>query len=271
MRTRGLVLFLSFVGALLVVLALSPPAGADISWPCEATIAGVSVKGMDTGPTATPVKLKEHSTVAVAMSAASEISHLAIQLHYGPFSWTVHDEPSEGTSWSKTLDVDDYSKWGVGLYRATGQSTGSGLACTGEALVEIEGSPLSTPAGIAGVAGAVVGAAGLVGSAAVAGAEGRRRRSEAERRAAARRAEGAEPVGGPPERFRFAPRVSILGLVGGLLVGAGGGLTLQQFAVLYPTTGVMIAELAVGVGTGLVLPSLVRLRGVRAANKVLGL
>lgn len=87
----------------------------------------------------------------------------------------------------------------------------------------------------------------------------------------ARRAEGEEAAGGPPERFRFAPRISILGLAGGLLAGAGGGLTLQQFAILYPTTGVMIAELAVGVGIGLVLPSLVRLRGVLAANRILGL
>ena len=45
------------------------------------------------------------------------------------------------------MNVDDYARWGVGLYQVTGSSTGPGLSCSGIALVRVEGNPLSTPEG----------------------------------------------------------------------------------------------------------------------------
>jgi hypothetical protein len=64
----------------------------------------------------------------------------------------------------------------------------------------------------------------------------------------------------PPRRLPrapWAPRVTLVGLVGGLLAGAGLLVLLQQFAVVYPTMSWAISLLVIGaVLYGLVVPTL---------------
>jgi hypothetical protein len=64
----------------------------------------------------------------------------------------------------------------------------------------------------------------------------------------------------PPRRLRrppLLPRITLAGLVGGLLAGAGGVVLLQQFAITYPTTGLAIMLLVIGALVyGLALPTL---------------
>lgn len=225
MRTQRKVLVVAAVAAAaLVAVLFAAPAQAEISGPCSATINGESVADHSTGATGDPIKVKRHSQVPVSMSSAKEISHLRVQIQFAGFGWTVHDEPTTGTSWSKDVNVDKYAKYGVGLYKVSGSSSGSGLSCSGAALVKVEGNPLATVAGGVALGLTVVGALGL----ALLGFRGG----------------GAWPLAVGP----------LLGLIGGL----GFGVLLQQYALVYPTRAVAIVELAGGVALGLGVPGLRR-------------
>lgn len=204
--------------------AVVAPAQAEINGPCTATINGESVGGHSTGATGDPIKVKRHSQVPVSMSSAKQISHLKVQIQFAGFGWTVHSEPTTGTSWSKNVNVDTYAKYGVGLYRVSGSSSGPGLSCSGAALVKVDGNPLTTVAGGVGLGLTVIGAIGL----ALVGLRGG----------------GGWPLAAGP----------LLGLIGGL----GVGVLLQQYGLVYPTRGVAIVELAAGVALGLGIPGLRR-------------
>lgn len=206
-------------------LAVAAPAGAEISGPCSMTINGESVRDRSAEATAGAIPVERHSQVPVSMTAPRRISQLKVRIALAGFSWTVHDEPTTGTSWSRNVDVDRYAKYGVGLYKVSGSSSGPGLSCTGAALVRVEGDAITTVAGAVGLGLSIVSALGLL------------------------------LLG-----LRGGGAASLLGgLLLGLALGLGVGVLLQQFAVLYPTRPVAITELAVGAAVGMAIPALRRL------------
>jgi hypothetical protein len=142
---------------------LAPSAAADISGSCTASINGQNVKGRGTGAFSDAITVEKDAVVPVAMSAGSEISHLKIQIEFAGMRWTVRDKPSHGTSWSNDVKVKNYAKYGVGLYKVIGSSSG-GVSCSGSALVKVKGNPLSTVAGIVGLVSALAGLAGVAGA-----------------------------------------------------------------------------------------------------------
>ena len=200
-------------------LTAAPSALATIEGPCQASIAGENVAALETGARSEPIKVGENARVPVTMTSARPITHLTVELEFAGMGIPVHDEPTEGTSWAKVVNVSDYSDYGVGVYKVVGTSTGQGFSCTGAALIEVEGEPLKTPAGIGGLAAGVVGAIGVLSL------------------AFRRRASGAAPI---------------FGAFFGLLLGAGVGVVLQQFAIVYPTLIVAIIALGGGLALGVV-------------------
>ena len=137
---------LAAVAMLTIAAIVVPSAAAEISGPCNATINGQNVKNQGTGAFADPITVANDAIVPVTMSAASQISHLKIQVQFAGFSWTVRDKASHGDSWSSDVKVKNYAKWGVGLYKVVGSS--GGVSCSGSALVKVKGNPLTTVAGI---------------------------------------------------------------------------------------------------------------------------
>jgi hypothetical protein len=216
------------VVALFAALALAAPsvAATTIDGPCQASIAGVNVADKGTDPTSDAIPVDEDATIRVSMSAAKPIEHLTVSLEFAGRSWTVHDRPTAGTSWTSMIDVSDYADYGVGLYKVVGSSSGSGLECSGAALVDVQGDPLTTIAGLAGLGMAILGGLGVTLLA----------------------------LGG---RASFGRRIG--GLVLGVIFAAGLGTLLQQYAILYPTQTVAIVLLAGGAVLGLLLPGLRRL------------
>jgi hypothetical protein len=208
------------VAALAVVAGLVAPqsALAEIEGPCQATVAGQNVATRDTSATGEPIKVREEARVPVTMTSQRPITSLKVELEFAGIGWTVHDEPTEGTSWARTVDVGDYSKYGVGLYKVVGTSGGQGFSCTGAALVEVDGSPLTTIAGLVGLGLAVVGGLGVLWVA-----------------------------------FRGPGGAPLLGMIFGVLLGAGAGVLLQQFAIVYPTMIVALIALGGGAALGLLL------------------
>lgn len=216
------------VVTLVAGLALAAPsvAAATIDGPCTASIAGVDVKNQGTDPTSDAIPVDEDATIRVSMSAAKPIEQLTVSLEFAGRSWTVHDRPTTGTSWTSMIDVSDYADYGVGLYKVVGSSSGSGLECSGAALVDVQGNPLTTIAGLAGLGMTILGGLGLAMLA----------------------------FGGPASIGR-----RIGGLVLGVVLAVGAGTLLQQYAILYPTQTVAIVFLVGGAVLGLLLPGLRRL------------
>jgi hypothetical protein len=316
---------LAAVAATAALTALSvEPAAAGITGPCTATIGGTDVAGLSTGPTSKAVVVKQGDDVVVTMRAGRPMNHLKITLSFSGLNGTVtiEDKDISSSSWSETVEVDRYAKWGKGLYLVKGESTGNGFSCSGAALVEVEGNPLSSVAGAIGLGMAILGIAG-VGVAGVAAyrtasspkrtveawtadqletlaaadapAEPKDERTELDEVNAAVRAStggfmscwtlalpavllttgamigggGAPetPAGPRLERAHWRPKLSLFGLLAGLVGGVGVGVLLQQYGVVYPTDSVTIVYLVVGLLTGLVVPSIGRYFGVRAVNR----
>ena len=152
MRRSSFSVFLPVALALAALASLVAPqaALAEIEGPCRATIAGENVATRDTSATGDPIQVREEARIPVTMSSERPITNLTVEMEFAGLGWEVHDEPTEGTSWARTVDVGDYSKWGVGLYKVVATSSGQGFSCTGSALIEVDGSPLTTLAGLVG-------------------------------------------------------------------------------------------------------------------------
>jgi len=60
-----------------------------------------------------------------------------------------------------------------------------------------------------------------------------------------------------PKRFKIVVRP--FGIIGGILLGLGIPILLQQYAVTPLTTGLLITWLIIGIVAGVVVPTLVRL------------
>jgi hypothetical protein len=210
---------LALVVAGLTAALVAPQAAlAEIEGPCQATVAGQNVATRDTSATGDPIEVREEARVPVTMTSRRPITNLTVEIEFAGLSWEVHDEPTEGTSWARTVDVGDYSKYGVGLYKVVGTSDGQGFSCTGSALIEVDGSPLTTVAGLVGLGLAVVGGLGLLWVA-----------------------------------FRGPGGAPAIGLILGLLLGAGVGTLLQQFSIVYPTAIVALIALGGGAALGLAM------------------
>ena len=214
--------------AVVVVAAIAAiaasAAAADISGPCTASIANQNVKGRGTGAFSDAITVKKDSVVPVTMSAASQISHLKIEIEFAGMRWTVRDKPSHGKSWASSVDVNKYAKYGVGLYKVIGSSSG-GVSCSGSALVKVEGNPLSTVAGIVGLVAALAGLGGIGAAVAM-----------------TMRA-GALSFGR-----------SLAGAIFGLIAGLGLAVLFQEYSVIYPTLSAAVSEVGLGglFGIGLV-------------------
>lgn len=62
-------------------------------------------------------------------------------------------------------------------------------------------------------------------------------------------------------------RLSLISLPSGVLGGAGAIVLLQQYAVVYPSTGIIIAGLVGGLLASIVIPSLGFTLGIRRARR----
>ena len=207
-------------------LADTEPARAETEGPCRATIAGGNVATADTSATGEPIEVRENARVPVTMTATRELDHLKVELEFAGLRWwVVHDEPTEGTTWTRVVDMGEYSDYGVGLYKIVASTSGQGFSCTGSALINVQGgSPLRTVAGLAGLGLAIVGGLGLLWV-----------------------------------LFRGPAGAPLVGAILGVLLGAGVAVLLQEYAVVYPT----LAAAIIALGGGAVLGMLFGLFGTR--------
>jgi hypothetical protein len=208
--------------AAFAALLSASPAGATLTGPCTATLAGRDMASMLVGPLDDAHRVSRNSLLSVTMTSERPIARFRVELEFAGVRWTVHDQRVSGTRWASEVPVEDYGVYGMGLWKVVTKSEGNGFTCEAEALVDVvddhELDPLATIAGLSGLGLALT---GLLGSLAVAGRIG---------------------------RSRAAP---FSGLLLGCLLGVGVCVLLQQFSVVYPTIGVAGALVAAGAAFGL--------------------
>jgi hypothetical protein len=213
--------------------ALAGSAAAQVSGPCTAAMNGVDVNRISTPGTA--LEVPYGGTIKVEVESQEPVTGRSVALEFAGIRWTVWSGAGVGSSWNHTMDVSKYSKYGVGLYKIVGESTG-GNACTGTAYVRVTGkSPLTTVAGIAGSIVGLIGLGFLVGSVV----------------SSVKRSSGARGIGN--------------GVIAGILLAGSFLVLAQQFGVAYPTLTVVIVAGVAGVGLGALIPA-----GLHAATSGAG-
>ncbi len=205
--------------ALAMVLGLTgaPQALATIEGPCEATIAGEDVVARDTFARSDAISVPKSGAVPVTMTASRPIDRLKLEIEFAGIRYTVRDQPTTVSSTTGVVPVDEYSTYGIGLYKIVGTSTGQGFTCEAVALVDVQGTPLETAAGAIGIGMVIVGGLGVLSFAIRGGRPG---------------------------------LATLLAMFLGVVLASGTGLLLQQYGLFYPTRIVAILVLAGGAVLG---------------------
>src|SRR5438445_572873 len=160
---RRLLILSASLWLLSVMSPLVTPAWADINGNCGATFKGVDIKGRGTSSAGDAIDVDNNEVVNVNMTSPAGFTSHKVELEIAGVSRTVSNQPDAGdTQWSDTVNVKDYAWMGVGLYTVTGSATLSdGSTCSGSALINVSGFPLTTVAGGAAAAATIVGLAAV--------------------------------------------------------------------------------------------------------------
>lgn len=146
---------------LAVVAACSwpaPTALASLDGPCDATINGNDVEPLSASDPGDAIEVSESDTIEIDVESSESIRSYRIELEYAGTRWTVASGDADDDGWSREVEIDDYARFGAGLYRVRAVSEGS-EPCTGSVLIDVDGQPLTTPVGLVAAAFALAGVA----------------------------------------------------------------------------------------------------------------
>jgi putative component of membrane protein insertase Oxa1/YidC/SpoIIIJ protein YidD len=160
------------LSGLAVVMTAGIAGAVGVTNGCTATINGKDPAQLDSDH---PLVVHKGETVsvtgtvppAVASTPKNQLTsntHIDVSIIGGIFGVSSSDHPGHGPNWGGTQNVDDYLKYGVGLYHVTGVATGTpGWSCDGDGYIQLkDGNPLGKPVGAAAAALAVIGGAGAL-------------------------------------------------------------------------------------------------------------
>ena len=209
----------AFAGFAWAMLSIAGPAFAEVDGPCTGTVAGVDVtRGRDTPGSAIDVQVDE--PLEISGTAEGTIQDMVYTVRIAGGGVNIGNVAVRGEElriWEGTVDLDDFSWAGVGLFEVTANVATAAGPCEGRVYICIEGrNPITTAAG----AGSAAVGAGGVALLALALARGRR---------------------------MGAVSSAVQGFAGGAATAAGAGVLLQQFCAV-PLTLVTAAVVPAGVG-----------------------
>ena len=145
------------------MFALPTPAGAAAEPGCAAAINGFDAHSASSPSDA--IVLAKDQQVDVSGSVASGPVTYSVEMAFAGIGWSVADGSANGNVWSDTLEVNKYTKYGVGLYKVrVVASNAAGDTCRFTTYVNVDGGVLSGTTGKVGVGVLAVGGAAFVGS-----------------------------------------------------------------------------------------------------------
>jgi putative component of membrane protein insertase Oxa1/YidC/SpoIIIJ protein YidD len=131
---------------------------------CSATVNGQDASALTSDH---PLVVHKHESVSFDGTAPAagpndpNNTDIKVDIIEGIGGVTSSNHPGHGPHWGGQIAVDDYLKYGVGLYHVTGTATGAGFSCAGDGYVRLEdGDPITKPVGAAATALAAIGAGG---------------------------------------------------------------------------------------------------------------
>lgn len=173
-RPRRVLRIAAAVGILAVAVLMFPLLGAlgpDAAPAAAATKGGgaagcaASLAGTDAYTASSPdsaILVAEDASVVAAGSMSSGPVTYNVDLEFSGISWNVAKGTGTDSSWTDTVKIADYAKYGVGIYRVNVSSTSAaGQRCSLHAYVKVDASPLSSVAGKAAAAALALGAVGV--------------------------------------------------------------------------------------------------------------
>jgi hypothetical protein len=151
-----------------LVFAASPADADEITGGCTGTVNGQDATLLTSDD---PLVVHEGEQLAVTgnipaqFAPANPVSSTTVKISTvdGIFGITSDAHASTGAIYSTdNVNVDDYFNAGVGLYRVDVVNSGPGWRCAYTGYIELDGDPLSKPAGLVALAAVVIGAVGVM-------------------------------------------------------------------------------------------------------------
>lgn len=200
------------------LLAFPGVAFAEVEGPCTASVGGVDVtQGRDTAGSAIDVPVDEPLEISGTAEGAVQDLVYTVRIAGGGVNVGNVALSDDGLSWSGSVDLDDFSWAGVGLFEVTADVQTAAGPCEGRVFICIEGrNPLTTAAG-GGSAAVGTGGVLLLG------------------------------LSLARSRRLGAARSVIQGFAGGATTAFGAGVLLQQFCAV-PLSLATAAVVPAGVG-----------------------
>ena len=163
----------------MAVIGWEPAAAAAVNTgPCQFFLNGSPSTLFDTAEHA--LRVSKDQNVTVSGTAPTAFLRYEVDLQYAMFTFKVAEGQPRGNTFSDSVKVADYAKYGAGTYKVVANSNmvsvdilhQAGGTCAADAYVFVAEPPLDTLAGIVGAGAAGVGAAGVLAGAGAAGTEG---------------------------------------------------------------------------------------------------
>jgi hypothetical protein len=149
----------------LLALCFVPGSSASIDGPCTAVVDGKDISMLSASDPADAISVGPDEVLAYSFSADAPVSSHDAKAILGPYMLQLDESMASGeaTSTQGTFDVAQVSDLAVGLYAVEAHAElADGSTCTGEFLLRIEGSALSSTAGMASAAAVVLAGGGVV-------------------------------------------------------------------------------------------------------------
>jgi hypothetical protein len=150
-----------------LVFTVSPADADEITGGCTGTVNNQDATVLTRDD---PLVVREGEQLTVAgnipaqFAPANPVSSTTVKISIvdGVFGITTDAHETTGPAYSDSVSMDDYFNAGVGLYRVDVVNSGTGWRCEYTAYIQLDGDPLSKPAGLVALAAVIIGVVGVM-------------------------------------------------------------------------------------------------------------
>jgi len=252
---KSVITMMASIAVALVALAYSVPAEAQADEVCFVSFNGVPISG-------NTIKLHVGDGVGVRVVAPQEATQNDIYVHFFGRRIKFTVLALNGGAYQGSSGISDLTDWAVGLYELSWESINDQgeVICGATGRIQMIGSPISSVAGISAIGAIALGLGALAFTLKATINAGARWAIKVALRTKQGRDDDSN--GSEGRRWRAEHSISVsqtlLGTLGGLLVGGGSMTMLQQAAVSPPTIElalqVVLPFTALGLVAGLFRP-----------------
>lgn len=138
------------------LLLAATPAQAEVDGPCTATVNGANVSKLPVSDPKYAIKVKHDASIGYNVTSPVGVTGREFVLSFAGADLVLDrgsgDGGTNGEGRGGTAAIKDYAWMGVGLYQVAGVAhLSNGTTCSGAVLIDVEGNPLTTAAGVVGL------------------------------------------------------------------------------------------------------------------------